>query len=98
MILSVLTALILTPALCATLLKPIEKDHHVEKKGFFGWFNRNFDKSQKKYHSGVEHVIRRSGRWLILYAVVIAVVALLFIRLPKSFLPDEDQGTMFVIV
>ncbi len=98
MILSVLTALILTPALCATLLKPIDKDHHVEKKGFFGWFNRTFTKSQDKYHSGVEHVIKRSGRWLIIYLVVIAAVGYLFVRLPKSFLPDEDQGTMFVIV
>jgi multidrug efflux pump len=98
MILSVLTALILTPALCATILKPIDKDHHVEKKGFFGWFNRMFTKSQDKYHSGVEHVIKRSGRWLIIYLVVIVAVGFLFVRLPKSFLPDEDQGTMFVIV
>ncbi len=98
MILSVLTALILTPALCATLLKPIEKGHHDEKKGFFGWFNRMFAKSQNKYHGGVEHVIRRSGRWLIIYLVVIVAVGFLFVRLPKSFLPDEDQGTMFVIV
>jgi multidrug efflux pump len=98
MVLSVLTALILTPALCATILKPISKDHHVPKKGFFGWFNRNFERSQKKYHSGVEHVIRRSGRWLVIYLVVIVAVGFLFVRLPKSFLPDEDQGTMFVIV
>jgi multidrug efflux pump len=98
MILSVLTALILTPALCATLLKPIEKGHHEEKKGFFGWFNRTFAKSQDKYHSGVEHVIKRSGRWLIIYLVVIVAVGFLFVRLPKSFLPDEDQGTMFVLV
>jgi multidrug efflux pump len=98
MILSVLTALILTPALCATLLKPIEKGHHDEKKGFFGWFNRTFAKSQDKYHSGVEHVIKRSGRWLIIYLVVIVAVGFLFVRLPKSFLPDEDQGTMFVLV
>jgi multidrug efflux pump len=98
MVLSVLTALILTPALCATLLKPIDKDHHAEKKGFFGWFNRTFAKSQVKYHSGVRHVINRSGRWLIIYLVVIVAVGFLFVRLPKSFLPDEDQGTMFVIV
>ncbi|HEY4071879.1 MAG TPA: efflux RND transporter permease subunit [Herbaspirillum sp.] len=99
MVLSVLVALILTPALCATILKPIEKGgHHVAKTGFFGWFNRTFEKSQKKYHSGVIHVIRRSGRWLIIYAAVIAVVALLFLHMPKSFLPDEDQGNMFVLV
>ncbi|SAL52941.1 efflux RND transporter permease subunit [Caballeronia humi] len=98
MILSVLVALILTPALCATILKPIPQGHHEEKKGFFGWFNRTFAKSQQKYHGGVQHVIRRSGRWLIIYLVVIVAVGMLFIRLPKSFLPDEDQGTMFVLV
>ena len=98
MVLSVLVALVLTPALCATILKPIPKGHHAEKKGFFGWFNRNFDKSRDKYHNGVHHVIKRSGRWLLIYLAVIVAVGLLFVRLPKSFLPDEDQGTMFVIV
>ncbi len=98
MVLSVLVALILTPALCATILKPIPQGHHEEKKGFFGWFNRTFNKSRDKYHSGVHHVIKRSGRWLIIYMVVIFAVGLLFVKLPKSFLPDEDQGTMFVLV
>jgi multidrug efflux pump len=98
MVLSVLVALILTPALCATILKPIPQGHHEEKKGFFGWFNRTFEKSRDKYHSGVHHVIKRSGRWLIIYLVVIVAVGMLFVRLPKSFLPDEDQGTMFVLV
>ncbi|EEE01203.1 efflux RND transporter permease BpeB [Burkholderia multivorans] len=98
MVLSVLVALILTPALCATILKPIPQGHHEEKKGFFGWFNRTFNASRDKYHVGVHHVIKRSGRWLIIYLVVIVAVGLLFVRLPKSFLPDEDQGLMFVIV
>ena len=98
MVLSVMVALILTPALCATILKPHPEGHQPEKKGFFGWFNRTFNKSQEKYHSGVQHVIRRSGRWLIIYIVVIVAVGMLFLRLPKSFLPDEDQGTMFVLV
>jgi multidrug efflux pump len=98
MVLSVLVALILTPALCATILKPIEKGHHETTTGFFGWFNRTFNKSRDKYHSGVHHVIKRSGRWLIIYMVVIFAVGLLFVKLPKSFLPDEDQGTMFVLV
>ncbi|QHI99137.1 efflux RND transporter permease subunit [Xylophilus rhododendri] len=97
MILSVLTALILTPALCATLLKPVEKGHE-KKTGFFGWFNRVFDRSQNRYHSGVQGVIKRSGRWLILYALLLVVVGFMFTKIPKSFLPDEDQGTMFVIV
>ncbi|MDE1179841.1 efflux RND transporter permease subunit [Paraburkholderia sp.] len=98
MVLSVLCALVLTPALCATILKPIPQGHHDEKKGFFGWFNRSFDKSRDKYHSGVQHVIRRAGRWLVIYLAVIVAVGVLFVKLPKSFLPDEDQGTMFVIV
>ncbi|MBN3819975.1 efflux RND transporter permease subunit [Paraburkholderia sp. Se-20369] len=98
MVLSVLVALILTPALCATILKPIPQGHHEEKKGFFGWFNRTFNQSRDKYHVGVHHVIKRSGRWLVIYLVVIVAVGLLFVRLPKSFLPDEDQGLMFVIV
>jgi len=98
MVLSVMVALILTPALCATILKPHPEGHQPEKTGFFGWFNRTFNKSQEKYHSGVQHVIRRSGRWLIIYIVVIVAVGMLFLRLPKSFLPDEDQGTMFVLV
>ncbi|RDK04563.1 efflux RND transporter permease subunit [Paraburkholderia lacunae] len=98
MVLSVLVALILTPALCATILKPIPQGHHEEKKGFFGWFNRTFETSRDKYHSGVHHVIKRSGRWLIIYLVVIVAVGMLFVRLPKSFLPDEDQGIMFVMV
>ncbi|HWT39091.1 MAG TPA: efflux RND transporter permease subunit [Paraburkholderia sp.] len=98
MVLSVLVALILTPALCATILKPIPKGHHGAKTGFFGWFNRTFDNGRDRYHSGVQHVIRRSGRWLVLYLAVIVAVGFLFMRLPKSFLPDEDQGTMFVLV
>ncbi|KAG8148514.1 efflux RND transporter permease subunit [Burkholderia catarinensis] len=98
MALSVLVALILTPALCATILKPIPKGHHEEKKGFFGWFNRAFDASRDKYHVGVHHVIKRSGRWLVIYLVLIVAAGLLFARLPKSFLPDEDQGYLFVLV
>ncbi|CAM2141159.1 multidrug efflux pump RND permease AcrB [Pararobbsia alpina] len=98
MVLSVLVALILTPALCATILKPIEKGHHEKTTGFFGWFNRTFERSRNKYHDGVHHVIRRSGRWLIIYAVLVVAVGLLFVRMPTSFLPDEDQGTMFVLI
>ena len=98
MVLSVLVALVLTPALCATILKPIQPGEHEATTGFFGWFNRTFNNSRDKYHVGVHHVIKRSGRWLIIYLVVIVAVGLLFVRLPKSFLPDEDQGLMFVIV
>ncbi|AOJ33210.1 efflux RND transporter permease subunit [Burkholderia metallica] len=98
MVLSVLVALILTPALCATILKPIPQGHHEEKKGFFGWFNRTFDRSRDRYTGGVNHVIRRSGRWLVIYLAVFVAVGVMFARLPKSFLPDEDQGYMFMIV
>ncbi len=98
MILSVLVALILTPALCATILKPIPKGHHEKKTGFFGWFNRNFDKGREQYRKGVTGVMRRSTRWLIIYGVLIVGVGLLFVRLPTSFLPEEDQGTMFIQV
>jgi multidrug efflux pump len=98
MILSVIVALILTPALCALLLKPLPKSGHAERGGFFGWFNRGFDRSRARYHDGVEHVIKRAPRWFIVYAVVIALVAFLFLRMPTSFLPDEDQGTFFVQV
>ncbi|UAC75829.1 efflux RND transporter permease subunit [Burkholderia contaminans] len=98
MVLSVLVALILTPALCATILKPIPQGHHEEKKGFFGWFNRTFDRSRDRYTGGVNHVIQRSGRWLVIYLAVFVAVGVMFVRLPKSFLPDEDQGYMFMIV
>jgi len=97
MVLSVLVALILTPALCALLLKPVVHGHNA-RKGFFGWFNRGFERSRVLYHSGVQHVLGRAGRWLAIYAVVIVAVGLLFVRMPTSFLPDEDQGTMFVQV
>ncbi|HEU0095183.1 MAG TPA: efflux RND transporter permease subunit, partial [Rhizomicrobium sp.] len=98
MILSVLVALILTPALCATILKPVARGDHGTKKGFFGWFNRTFERSRDQYHGGVGHVIGRPRRWLAVYGAVIALALLLFIRLPTAFLPDEDQGLMLVQV
>jgi len=98
MILSVIVALIITPALCASLLKPIAPGHHREKRGFFGWFNRTFYGARDRYQSGVHGIIRRSGRWLVIYALLIVVVGLLFMRMPTSFLPEEDQGMMQVEV
>jgi multidrug efflux pump len=95
MLLSVFIALSLTPALCATLLKAGEKEH---TKGFFGWFNRGFEKGREQYLRGVKAVAARMFRWLAVYAAIIAAVALLFVRLPTSFLPTEDQGYMFVQV
>ncbi len=97
MLLSVFVALTLTPALCATILKPADVGHSP-RKGFFGWFNRGFEGARDRYMHGVRHVIARFGRWLAIYAAVIAVVAFLFMRLPTSFLPNEDQGYLFVQV
>ncbi|WP_454742341.1 efflux RND transporter permease subunit [Cupriavidus necator] len=95
---SALLALTLTPALCATLLKPVEAGHHHERKGFFGWFNRAFARSATSYQSMVSRILGRTGRYLIIYAVIIAGVVVLFQRLPSSFLPDEDQGYMITVV
>ena len=97
MLLSVFVALTLTPALCATILKP-PRAGHADKKGFFGWFNRGFDRGRDRYVHGVRRVIARSGRWLLVYLAVIVAVGLLFVRLPTSFLPTEDQGFLFVQV
>ena len=93
---SAFLALSLTPALCATLLKPVEAGHHHEKKGFFGWFNRGFTRTAKSYESLVARLLRRAGRYLFIYVAIIAVVAVIYTRLPTSFLPGEDQGTMLV--
>ncbi|WP_310608475.1 multidrug efflux RND transporter permease subunit AcrB [Buttiauxella brennerae] len=97
MVLSVLVAMILTPALCATLLKPIAKGEHHEKKGFFGWFNNMFDKSTHHYTDSVGNILRSTGRYLVLYLLIVVGMAFLFIRLPSSFLPDEDQGVFLTM-
>ena len=94
---SAFMALSLTPALCATLLKQIPPGHH-EKKGFYGWFNRLFSRTAKGYESMVARILKRAARYLVIYAAIIAVVALVYTRLPTSFLPAEDQGNMLVNV
>ncbi len=98
MVLSVLVAMILTPALCATLLKPITADHHQPRRGFFGWFNRQFNHNADRYARGVQHILHRSGRWLFIYMAIIGVMAFLFLRLPTSFLPLEDRGVFMTQV
>jgi len=94
---SAFMALSLTPALCATLLKPVDDDHH-EKKGFFGWFNRSFSRTAKGYESVVSRILRRAARYLIIYAAIAGAVVLVFRSLPTSFLPQEDQGYIIVNV
>lgn len=98
MVLSVLVAMILTPALCATLLKPLPAGQHHGRRGFFGWFNRCFNQSALRYKRGVAGVIQRATRWLLLYALLIGVMAWMFIHLPTSFLPDEDRGVFMAQV
>ena len=97
-LISAFMALSFTPALCATLLKPVEAGHHHAKRGFFGWFNRGFSSTAKGYEGWVARMLKRSGRFLLLYAAIIGVVLLLLNRLPTSFLPNEDQGSILVNV
>ncbi len=98
MVLSVLVALILTPALCATILKPREEGHERANKGFFGWFNRTFDRGAEKYHDGVQYVEHHRTPAFVVFGLLCLGLAFLFYRLPSGFLPDEDQGIAFSIV
>ena len=95
---SAFMALSLTPALCATLLKQVDAGHHHAKTGFFGWFNRGFSSTAKNYERWVARILKRAARYLIIYVAIIAVVGVMYVRLPTSFLPNEDQGTMLVNV
>jgi multidrug efflux pump len=95
---SAFLALSLTPALCATLLQQVEAGHQHAKSGFFGWFNRGFSSTAKNYESWVARILKRAGRYLIIYGAIIAAVVVMYMRLPTSFLPNEDQGTMLVNV
>jgi len=101
MVLSALVALIFTPALCVTLLKRSkshEKGSTEEQKGFFGWFNRSFYKVSRKYENSVGKSFKFKWLYLIGYAAIIGVMAVVFLRIPGSFLPEEDQGIMFTLV
>jgi multidrug efflux pump len=95
---SAFMALSLTPALCATLLKPVEAGHHHEKTGFFGWFNRGFTRTAKGYEGIVARILRRAARYLVIYVAIIGAVVFTYTRLPSSFLPEEDQGNIIVNV
>jgi multidrug efflux pump len=94
MVLSVLVALILTPALCASVLKPVAKGEFAARRGFFGWFNRNFAATVRRYEATAGRVIARPLPALIVYAGVIALMVTLFFTLPSAFLPEEDQGAL----
>ncbi|MFO6423632.1 efflux RND transporter permease subunit [Motilimonas sp. KMU-193] len=98
MALSVFVAMVLTPALCATMLKQIPKGHGHIQTGFFGWFNRSFDKLTARYESTVAGILKRSLRVMLLYLAFVGVVAWMFLRMPTAFLPDEDQGVLFTQV
>ncbi|NTV85790.1 MAG: efflux RND transporter permease subunit [Burkholderiaceae bacterium] len=95
---SAFMALSLTPALCATLLKPVEAGHHHAKTGFFGWFNRGFARTAKGYEGVVSRMLPRAARYLVIYVAIVAGAAVVYLRLPTSFLPNEDQGTLLVNV
>jgi multidrug efflux pump len=98
MLLSVVVALILTPALCATLLKPVKKGHSLEKRGFFGWFNRTFERSADTYRNCVGYVLKRTGRFTVIYLLMLVAVGWFFVKLPTSFIPEEDQGVFPTLV
>src|SRR3546814_159106 len=97
MTLSVIVALVFTPALCATMLRPSDGDRQ-QKKGFVGWFNRMFDRGTARYERGVAVILRRRGRYRLIFLLIVGGLAVLFTRLPTSFLPEEDQGSVFVQV
>ena len=98
MVFSALMALTLTPAMCATLLKPMPAGHVLPETGFLGWFNRFFVRSSDRYRATVARLLGRTGRWLLVYVAILGVVGFLFTRLAGSFLPDEDQGYFISMV
>ncbi|MCV2216966.1 efflux RND transporter permease subunit [Thauera sp. Sel9] len=99
MALSVLVAIVFTPALCATMLKPVEKGHEHGEGGLFGrffhWFNDKFQRGTQRYEGAVGGMLKRSVRFMAIYVAIVVVLGLLFVRMPTSFLPEEDQGIMF---
>ncbi|MGF9566208.1 efflux RND transporter permease subunit [Neorhizobium sp. JUb45] len=96
MLLSALVAIVLTPALCATMLKPV--DHHKKQRGIGAWFNRNFDHATNGYVGSVGYLLKRPLRMVVMFAIVVGGCAFLFTRLPSSFLPQEDQGVLMTII
>lgn len=98
MVLSVVVALVLTPALCATLLKPIDASHQAAERGFFAWFNERFNRGSERYQGIVAQLLAKPKPWLLAYALLLGGLVFLFAKLPTSFLPDEDQGFMYTLI
>jgi multidrug efflux pump len=98
MLLSVIVAIVLTPALCATLLRPVKKGEHHSNRGFFRWFNRNFERGSRGYQGIVARLIARPWPYMVVYLLLASLMGLLFLKLPTSFLPDEDQGYLLTLV
>jgi multidrug efflux pump len=96
MVLSVFVALTLTPALCSTILKPIPQGLHHSKRGFFGWFNRMFDKNTRRYERGVGRILHHGFRYMLVYLLLVIALGFMFVKLPTSFLPQEDRGVFTV--
>ena len=97
-LLSAFLALSFSPALCATLLKPVQPGHHHAKKGFFGWFNRSYASAARGYEGIVARMVRQTGRYLVIYAAVIGAAGVMYTRLPTAFVPNEDQGNILINV
>lgn len=102
MLLSVVVALILTPVLCASLLKPVPKGHDAADSAFFlfrpffRWFNRTFGWARNGYQAMVGHIVNRKVRYLLVYIIIVAALGVLFQRMPTGYLPNEDQGLMSI--
>jgi len=104
MLLSVIVAIILTPSLCATMLKPITKGHEAAEEGFFLfrpfllWFDRTFYRARDRYQAIVNRILHRGWGYVIIYLIIVACTGLLFFQLTTGYLPDEDQGMLMVQV
>ena len=98
MVLSVTVAIVVTPALCATLLRPIKQGERRSQRRFFHWFNRAFDNGSRRYRGMVANILARPVRFMLIYLALASIMGLLFIRLPTAYLPDEDQGYLFTLV
>lgn len=98
MALSVVVAIVLTPSLCATFLKPVEKGHSEARTGFFGLFNKGFSKVRHRYQATAGFMAKRMVRFLVMYLALLGALGYMFVKLPTSFLPTEDQGIMFLMI